>query len=84
MCDKIFHMQQVTAVRTQLKLDALGIPDMDHQLFEDAKPRRRMYRYQQTALHHQLQQPDGFHGHRFTAGIGTADHQDPAGFFKGN
>src|SRR6185503_9696708 len=51
---EIFHMYEVTAVRTQFKLQALRVTNMNHQLFENTKLRRRMYGNQQTALNHHL------------------------------
>ncbi len=52
--DEMFHMQQMAAVSTQFKFDALRIADMNHQLFKDSKLGRGMHWYQQTTLHHHL------------------------------
>ena len=64
-------------VGAQLELQALCIPYVDHQLFENPHFTVRMNGYQQTALDHQLQQPDRFHGHRLAARIGAGNDQQP-------
>ena len=52
---EIFHVDEVTAIGAQLEFQALRVTYMDHQLFENAKFRRRVHRHQQAALHHHLQ-----------------------------
>ncbi len=48
---------------------------MDHELFENAQFAVRVYRYQQTTLHHQLCKSYRFERNRFAPGIGTADDE---------
>ena len=73
---KIFHRLQLRSIGTQIIVNRLLIPDVNHDLIKDAKLRILPHRGQQAALNHVLQQADGLQTHRFAPGIRTGYHQD--------
>ena len=73
---EVLHVLQMRTIGAQLEFEALRIADMDHQLLEDAHFAIGMDRHQQSALQHQLQQPNRLQRHRFSAGIGAGDDED--------
>ena len=66
-----FHILKVGAIGAQLILYRLCVPDMYHDLPEDAHFRNGIHRDKQPGLQHQLQQAYRLHGYGLTAGIGS-------------
>ena len=57
---KILHVGQVTAVRTEVIVKALLVADVNKQVLENTHRRAFEHRHQKPTLVHVLQQPNGF------------------------
>ena len=60
------------------------ISDVDKQVFEQSRFRAFIYRNQQTALQHILQQTDRFQANRFTSRVRSGNYQQTLFLFQEN
>ena len=69
-------------VGREVVLDALLVADVDHDVLEGARRRTVTDGDAEAALQHVLQQSDGLQAYRLSAGIGSADDQQPADILR--
>ena len=72
---EVFHIQQLRGVSAQVVFERLLIPNVDHDLPEDAKFGIFARRWQQSALYHVLEETNRLKADRLSPGIGSRDHQ---------